>query len=109
VCGDRVPVGSTLSIGYFNPDELVTTAGRTLQEALSGGDYHTMLIYSCVGRFFALGYDSMKELDQVQKQMEGISINYMAAYAGGELCPVYDKNRKTVNRNHGNSFVICAF
>lgn len=108
-CVDKVSEGSVLSIGYFNPDELVTTANRTLEQSLSEKDHGTLLIYSCVGRYYALGYDSMKEIEQVQKQMKGKELGYLAAYTGGEICPVYNKEGEPVNRNHGNSFIICSF
>jgi hypothetical protein len=109
VCGDKIIEGSTLGVGSFNPEELVITARRTLQKALSLKNHHTMLMYSCIGRFFALGYDSLKELQQVQELMEGNDISYISAYAGGEICPVYDKKGEPVNRNHGSTFIICAF
>jgi hypothetical protein len=108
-CVDKVPEGSIISIGYFDPDEIVTTTIRTLKQSLAKKEHHTMLMYSCVGRYFALGYDSLKELEQVKKEMDGLEFNYMTAYSGGEICPVYDKEGEPVNRNHGNSFIICTF
>jgi hypothetical protein len=109
VCGDKVAEGATLSIGFFDPDELVTTANRTLKNALAEKNIHTMLIFSCIGRYFALGYDPLKEWENVQEKLHNSDIHYIASYAGGEICPVYDEHKKTVNRNHGNTFIICAF
>ena len=109
VCGGNIPEGSTLSIGAFNPAEIVATAGRTLEAALAPGKHSTLLIYSCVGRYFALGYNPMEEINRLQDRLAGGSVTYMAAYSGGEFCPVYDKDEKTVNRNHNNTFIICAF
>jgi hypothetical protein len=51
----------------------------------------------------------MKELEQVQQLMDAADITYMAAYSGGEICPVYGKDKKIVNRNHGDTFIVCAF
>jgi hypothetical protein len=107
VCGGNIPVGSTLSIGNFDAEEIVATTARTLETALAN-KHDTMLIYSCIGRFFSQGYDSMAELGKLQKLMEGTDTVYMAAYSGGELCPVYTRDGDTINRNHNNSFVICA-
>jgi hypothetical protein len=109
VSGDKIPEGATINIGAWNTEELVNTSGSTLRQALSQKNHHTVLIYCCIGRYFALGYESTKELEQIQKQMEGTGSSYIAAYVGGELCPVYGKDGKTVNRNHGNSIVICTF
>jgi hypothetical protein len=110
VCADKIPEGSTLSVGSLTSDEVVKTFSRTLKKALSEkNDHHTMLMYSCVGRYFALGYNPLMELEQLQTQMKDTNITYMTSYAGGEICPVYGKKDKIINRNHGNSFIICAF
>ncbi len=109
VCGGNIPEGSTISMGSFNPEEIVVTADRTLEKAIAPGKHNAMLIYSCVGRYFTLGYEPLKELEQLQKRMAGAGVTYMAAYSGGEICPVYDKSGKMVNRNHNNTFIICAF
>lgn len=108
VCGGNVPVGATLGIGYFNPDEIKTTTEETLKQALASEDWAAVLIYSCVGRFFAQGYDPQAEFSRVLQSMEGTGIAYMAAYSGGELCPVCDQMGETQNRNHNNSFIICG-
>ncbi len=109
VCGENVLTGSTLSIGFFNPDEIVATSGRTLKKALAAANHRTVLVYSCVSRYFALGYDSLKELEQLRKQTADTDMSCMAAYAGGEICPVYGGDGKIVNRSHSNSFIICTF
>jgi len=108
VCGGNIPVGSTLSIGTFDPEEILVTTRRTLQEAGRLKDHKTLLIYSCVGRYFAQGYEPMAEFQKVTEQLDA-SVTYMAAYSGGELCPVYDQAGGTINRNHNNTIVICAF
>lgn len=109
VCGENVLEGSTLSIGAFNPDEIVATSGPTLKKALAAANHHTVLVYSCISRYFALGYDSLKELEQLRKQMADTDINYIAAYAGGEICPIDSGEGNIVNRSHSNSFIICTF
>jgi hypothetical protein len=108
VCGGNIPVGSTLSVGSFDPDEIIETTRRTLKEALASGKRGAILMYSCVGRFFAQGYDQTAELEQVRQLMTTSDTRYLAAYSGGEICPVYGKAGNLVNRNHNNTFVILA-
>ena len=109
VCGGNIPVGSTLSIGFFDSEEILETTGRTLEKASQWADRKSMLIYSCIGRYFSQGYDPMAEFQKIHAFIEPKGITYMAAYSGGELCPVYGKDGQTVNRNHNNTFVICVF
>ncbi len=71
-------------------------------------DKHTMLMYSCIGRYFGQGYNTAAEFESILETLEESGINYMAAYSGGEICPVYGKGGESFNRNHNNSFVICA-
>ena len=107
VCGGNIPVGSTLSIGSFDPEEILATSRRTLEEASHVENHKTLLIFSCVGRFFSQGYEPMAEFQKIAEQLDS-SFTYMAAYSGGELCPVYDQAGGTINRNHNNTIVICA-
>lgn len=109
VCGGNIPEGATLSIGAFDPEEILTTTNRTLESALEGKRHSAMLMYSCVGRYFAQGYDSTAEFRKLQEHMEGGETAFMAAYSGGEICPVYDQAGHVVSRNHNNTFIICAF
>jgi hypothetical protein len=108
VCGGIIPEGSTLSIGSFSPQEIVGTTSRTLEETLRAGEYQALLMYSCIGRYFAQGYETTAEMEQVQKWVAQAGTPYFAAYSGGELCPVRGAEGRWVNRSHGNSFIICA-
>lgn len=109
VCADIVPEGSSLAIGSFNMEELEATAKRCLKQALSSENHSTLLVYSCIGRYFALSYDSSKEMKQLSVLTKDQNTVYIAAYVGGEICPLYTEGGKIVNRNHGNSFIVCAF
>lgn len=106
VCGGNIPVGATLSIGEFNKDEILATTRRTLKTAAAGG-HHNLLLYSCVGRYFTLGYETMGELDLTADILGDTS--HMTAYSGGEICPVYDRDGQTHNRNHNSTVVVLAF
>ncbi|GHU48288.1 hypothetical protein FACS1894200_05060 [Spirochaetia bacterium] len=109
VCGGKVPEGATLSVGVINVDEVLTTSGLMLQkakEAAAGGK--AVLMFSCVGRFFAQGFNQTAEMEKAQSIWSGLPFHL--AYSGGELCPVYDKTGLgTTNRCHNATLVICVF
>ena len=109
VCGGNIPVGATLSMGSFDGDEIASTTKRTVCGVLEKGAYGTMLMYSCVGRYFSQGYDPTAELQGIVQPLEEAGVTHMTSYSGGELCPVYGKNGEIFNRNHNNTFIICAF
>lgn len=108
VCGGNIPVGATLSIGSFDADEIAATTKRTLQNALDGKKHSVLLMYSCIGRYFAQGFDTTAEFGQLLEPLADAGVAYMGAYSGGEFSPVYGKDGQSVNRNHNNTFVICA-
>ncbi|MDR1979413.1 MAG: FIST C-terminal domain-containing protein [Synergistaceae bacterium] len=110
VGGGNIPVGATLSIGSMNASEVVATAAETINAALSSGKSECFLIFSCVGRYFHLGYNPLEEAEKVQRTLDETGIPYHFAYSGGELCPAYvrEGSESIVNRNHNLTFVICA-
>jgi hypothetical protein len=111
VCGGDIPVGSTLSVAPMDAEEVIATTSESLSSALTLRDVNCILMFSCVGRYFALGYDPMREIKKIQELMEGTGIPYQFAYSGTELCPVYERKRhdnSVTNRSHNNTIVICV-
>jgi hypothetical protein len=111
VCGGDVPVGATLSIGNMDAREVIATTAATLSTVLAARGARCVLMFSCVGRYFKLGYDQTKEIEKVQEILEGTGIPYQLAYSGGEICPVYDRERhgeSRTNRYHNITFVACV-
>jgi hypothetical protein len=109
VCSGRAPVGSTLAIGRFSPEEIVATSAGTLEKVLGGTQYQAVIIFSCVGRYFSLMYDQSAEMEMVVSRMKDQSVSYLMAYSGGEACPTRNDEGKLINRGHSNTFTICAF
>jgi hypothetical protein len=109
VCGRKMPVGATLSIGRYFPEEIVSTSASTLDKALDDAQCHTLLIFSCVGRCFSLMYDQSAEMEMVVARIENRGLTYMMAYSGGEVCPVRKGDAELLNRAHSNTFIVCAF
>lgn len=108
VCGGDIPVGATISVGSINASEVLVTTQALLDEITKSNKKNGALLFSCVGRYFAQGYDTTAELQKVTGA-NWDSLPYTLCYSGGELCPVYDKNGKLTNRNHNDTFVACVF
>jgi small ligand-binding sensory domain FIST len=112
VCGGKVPVGASLTVGSIDAEDVLVTTEETLKVALaigeSNGNKNGMLIFSCVGRFFAQGFNTSAEMNKVRKAL-GDRLPFHFAYSGTELCPVYRDDKTTSNRSHNDTIVICIF
>ncbi|MDR2740244.1 MAG: FIST C-terminal domain-containing protein [Treponema sp.] len=112
VCGGNMPVGASLQVGVINAEEVLSITEETIKSALvigqNNGSDNGMLIFSCVGRYFAQGFHPEAEMKKVQEALNG-SLPFHLCYSGTELCPVYEKNGNTRNRSHNDSIVICMF
>jgi hypothetical protein len=108
VCGGKVPVGATLTVGSINAEEVLTTSERLLKKALAAGQSSGMLIFSCVGRYFAQGFDTTAEMAKTEEIL-GKTLPFHLCYSGTELCPVYGKDGSLKNRSHNDTMVICVF
>jgi len=109
VCGGNMPIGATLSVGKIDSGEVLATTKRLLKDVLEKNNVSTMLMFSCVGRYFAQGFNQTAEMQLVGDVLDDTEVTYQLIYSGGELCPVYDRDEKAVNRNHNDTFIICAF
>lgn len=111
VCGGDIPVGATLSVGSINATEVINTSEAKLLEMLKAENHEFILIYSCIGRYFSLGYDPGSEIGKIKEHLDETGIPYFFAYSGCEICPVYpqDGGAQTTNRSHNDTLVICAF
>jgi hypothetical protein len=112
VCGGKMPVGASLMVGSIDEEEVLRTTEETLKLALaigeSNGNKNGLLVFSCVGRFFAQGFESTAEMKKA-KTILGNKLPFHFAYSGAELCPVYGNNGAIFNRSHNDTIVICIF
>ncbi|MDR3332871.1 MAG: FIST C-terminal domain-containing protein, partial [Synergistaceae bacterium] len=109
VCGGDIPVGATLSVGTIDMNEIIATATGALKSALASKP-DCILIFSCVGRYFYMGYEPMREIEEAKGILDPLGLPYQITYSGGEFCPVYSGNKEgqTINRNHNDTIVICT-
>jgi hypothetical protein len=109
VCGGDIPKGATMSVGRIDADRVLSTTRAALSEAARDGGA-CFFMFSCVGRYFALGHEPTAEMKLVQDIMNENEIPFMFAYSGGEMCPVGQKGGEggeLTNRNHNDTFVLC--
>jgi hypothetical protein len=111
VCGGDIPEGATLTVGSIDGDEVVKATSDKLHEIPADGRPDALLIFSCIGRYFSLGYEAEREADEVKRLLDGNGAAYVMTYSGGEICPTYatDDTEATTNRFHNDTFVVCAF
>ncbi len=108
VCGASMPVNATLGIGELSYQTVMDTASHLLTRIAERKDCHVALLFSCVGRNYALGMQSLDELKSLKTGL-GSSMQYQATYSGGESCPLMDGTGKLVNRFHNDSLIACIF
>ncbi|MDR1027822.1 MAG: FIST C-terminal domain-containing protein [Clostridiales Family XIII bacterium] len=110
VCGGDIPEGATLSVGFIDGDEVVKATGDELRKISPDDKPAALLIFSCIGRYFSLGYESEREADEVKKLLAGTGIPYAMTYSGGEICPTgaTEGDAGTINRFHNDTFAICV-
>lgn len=100
--------GSSLEIGLLNRDDVKRTVKRAFDEVFDwlgteGRDCRTILCYSCVARYLALGNNGMAEAESYKGRLpEGVSL--MGMYSYGEFCPV--GGGEWCNVFHNSTFTI---
>ncbi|MDR1124418.1 MAG: FIST C-terminal domain-containing protein [Elusimicrobiota bacterium] len=108
ICGGSMPVNATLGIGSVDHDDVIAMTAEAMKklplDKLSSG----LFVFSCISRNMALGFDITAEIDAIENIVGG-KVPYLMAYSGGEICPVYDKDGKPVNRFHNETLITCLF
>ncbi|MDR2181176.1 MAG: FIST C-terminal domain-containing protein [Treponema sp.] len=110
VCGGKIPEGAELSVGFISAEVVLKYTDEALRTALAETGAKTrgktFLVFSCVGRFFAMGYNSSAEMDKIAGILA--EVPFHLSYSGTELCPVHGKDGKLINRSHNDTIVICV-
>lgn len=106
VCGGEMPVGATIAPGTMEQQDVLETSRRTVEAIRGMQDVHGVLLFTCLSRLATLGLAVEKELDVFRDGLKGIP--YLACYSGGELCPLYNEEKATMNRFHNFSVVACV-
>lgn len=106
VCGGVMPENSTLSIGLLDYHEVMETTHKLEEEILEENKINALILFSCVGRNYALGVKTKDEMTEVKNTL-GEKMPFQLAYSGGEICPLYDSEGNLKNRFHNDTIIAC--
>lgn len=102
-----IPQGARLRIGNTSNEDILEISREVTEQAVAENPRASALfVFSCVGRYIALGLSPTSELEYVAQGIPG-NIPYLACYVGGEICPILS-DEHLANRYHNASFVVCA-
>lgn len=107
VCGGDMPLHGTLSIASLEFDDIINTSKTIAKEALKINGKSFVLMYACVARNLVLGADTLAEMEAVKAELSE-KIPFQFSYAGGESCPVFTPDGKSVNRYHNCTLIACV-
>ena len=107
LCGGIMPEGGTLYIGRMDVDDIILTAGKSVEKLLENKGVNGIIMFPCLGRNMVLAMEPLAEIETV-KNLIGDKIPLHLAYSGGECCPVYNNDGGTTNRFHNFTFIGCA-
>jgi len=109
-CGGKVPEGSSVTIGEISAESIMASAREGMDMALNCGRRNGVMLLPCVSRPIMLEPDHEGELNLIAGKVgKGRIMPYMAAYSGGEICPVRDNAGVLRNRFHNFTFSACVF
>jgi hypothetical protein len=110
ICGGTIPEGATLSVGFFDRDEILNSTRNAVTQIETGADTHGLLIFSCIARYLNLDYSPDEESRSIRSHLEPTGIPFQFTYGGGEFCPIptTDDPNELVNRYHNCTLVVCV-
>ncbi|MDR1162431.1 MAG: FIST C-terminal domain-containing protein [Candidatus Accumulibacter sp.] len=104
----NVPQGVRVSFSQIDPEFVVESTKATIAQVVAESSAENALIFSCMGRRWALGDDENDEMVEIARDI-GHLLSYQFAYAGGEICPVKNSKGEMVNNFHSFTLIACAF
>jgi hypothetical protein len=110
VCLGDIPEGSTLGVGYFDDEDILVTTRKTLEKIAATSDKNAIL-FSCVGRYFTLGFDPEGEAIAAHGILDPLGKTYTLTYSGAEIGPVTNvaDGVSLTNRFHNATFIAMTF
>jgi hypothetical protein len=104
ICEGSMPVGTTLSIGRLDAQDVISTTCHAIKKVV--GDDCVVLAYSCIARYLTLGLDGIADAEKAYYEALE-NTNYFFTSSGGEICPLPDRNGKLRNHFHNFTIVLC--
>jgi hypothetical protein len=106
--GSSIPPGGTLRIGSVTSGLVLESAAHITDLIQKAGAKDGVLIFSCFSRSLVFEDDSNAELKLAHERLKDLPVPYVFLYAGGEICPSCNEERRLVNRFHQYTIVVCA-
>jgi len=103
VCGGEMPVGATVVIGRVDANDVLSTTGKVMTSFIEKDT--TILTYSCLARYLALGANNYAEAEKVS-EISGDN-HYQFASSGGEICPLPNDKGGLTNFFHNFTIILC--
>jgi hypothetical protein len=112
ILGGTAPVGAQVRIGTAEYLDVVETAEMMFDAALASGEKQCLIIFSCLGRFFALESRINDEIETGINLVQG-RVPFIFSYTGGEICPVPavgtdGQAKAAVNKFHNITLIACT-
>ena len=102
-----VPVNSRFNVYLMESDDVLQSTEVKVSEVLENSSGKTIMMYSCVGRNWALGINAMAEHEKIREIIENKATFY-CVYSGGEVFPSKSTDESITNYMQNNSLVICV-
>ena len=103
----NVDEGSTFTMLGCEPDDIISSTCKKIEEINEMQDVNGALLFPCVVRRAVL-LGANKPLAELQGAKDALDpkIPFMAGYAGGEICPTSVRDGIPTNRFHNYSLVV---
>jgi hypothetical protein len=103
----NVPQGATIGFSDCNAEFVLNSARESIAGAVAASGRASVLIVSCSARKWTLGMRPTAEMREVVDCL-GPLLPYRIIYAGGEFCPVKNRDGRLVNSFQNFSMIACV-
>jgi hypothetical protein len=104
LCG-AVPVNSVVALATMSFEDVVSSTGSKIAEALAAAGGRGILMYSCAARNWSLGMQPMAEHEKAKECLGDGAYHFV--YSGGEIFPSRIGGGRVVNHLQNDSLIIC--
>jgi hypothetical protein len=104
LCG-AVPVNSTVALATMGFEDVIGSTESKVKEARAAAKGRGLLMYSCAGRNWSLGIQSLAEHEKAKECLADTPYHFV--YSGGEIFPSRLGDGRVVNHLQNDSLIIC--
>ena len=110
-CGGAIPKGSKITFAEVDRGSVMETTEMTIRQAIADMEKNGangIIAIPCMTRPLVL---SPNVEEEITKSLEIVDdkIPFSLIYSGGEICPLYNKQRGIVNRFHNLTYTLVVF